>query len=248
MVNYATLEIRGEEMEYVVYTNRGKIREDNEDSYLVKTRPFPLFAVADGMGGHQAGEVASQLAVKFLDSYTFDTGNLSIAIEEAINKANEEILQLGVNKASYQGMGTTLSMGIILNNKLFIGHVGDSRIYIYRDGELKQLTTDHSLVNELLENKQITSQEAFNHPQKNIITQALGISQNLNVEIKEIDLLKGDLLLFSTDGLHDLLCYQEINEFLATGKEIESISNLMGEEALHKGGNDNITFIIVKLD
>ncbi len=234
-------------LEYVVYTNRGKVRQDNEDSYLVKETPFPLFAVADGMGGHQAGEVASQLAVDFLDSYAFDAGNLFFDIEEAIKKANEEILKLGISNLSYRGMGTTLSMGIFCGQKLFIGHVGDSRIYLFRDKELKQLTTDHSLVNELLENKQITCQEAFNHPQRHIITQALGISQELSVEVKEIGLMSGDIILLSTDGLHDMLCCQEIEELLATGKDIESISKLMGEKAMDKGGSDNITFIIVKL-
>ena len=158
-------------LEYVVYTNRGKVRQDNEDSYLVKEAPLPVFAVADGMGGHQAGEVASRLAVDLLDSYDFDAENLLPDIEKAIREANEEILKMGTSNLSYRGMGTTLSMGILFDDKLFIGHVGDSRIYLFRK-ELRQLTTDHSLVNELLENKQITSQEAFNHPQRNIITQA----------------------------------------------------------------------------
>jgi len=234
-------------LEYVVYTNRGKVRQDNEDSYLVKEAPLPVFAVADGMGGHQAGEVASRLAVDLLDSYDFDAENLLPDIEKAIREANEEILKMGTSNLSYRGMGTTLSMGILFDDKLFIGHVGDSRIYLFREGELRQLTTDHSLVNELLENKQITSQEAFNHPQRNIITQALGITRDLSVETKEIELMSGDILLFSTDGLHDMLCSPQIEEFFITGQDIEGISKLMGQGALDKGGNDNITFIIVKL-
>ena len=152
--------------------------------------------------------------------------------------------------SSYTGMGTTLSMGIIYENRLYIGHVGDSRIYLIRDNELIQLTTDHSLVNELIVNKQITRQEAFNHPQKNIITQALGTSDELKVEIKEIGLFSGDILLFSTDGLHDMLCSDEINDIFAKykDKDLEQVSSILGDEALKKGGKDNITFIIIRIN
>lgn len=153
-------------MEYVVYTNKGKVRPENEDSYLIKETPYPLFAVADGMGGHQAGEVASQLAVKFLESAEFDYQDILESIRLTIEGANREIYNKGMLDSSYTGMGTTLSMGIIYENRLYIGHVGDSRIYLIRDNELIQLTTDHSLVNELIVNKQITRQEAFNHPRK----------------------------------------------------------------------------------
>jgi protein phosphatase len=237
-------------MEYVVYTNKGKVRPENEDSYLIKETPYPLFAVADGMGGHQAGEVASQLAVKFLESAEFDYQDILESIRLTIEGANREIYNKGMLDSSYTGMGTTLSMGIIYENRLYIGHVGDSRIYLIRDNELIQLTTDHSLVNELIVNKQITRQEAFNHPQKNIITQALGTSDELKVEIKEIGLFSGDILLFSTDGLHDMLCSDEINDIFAKykDKDLEQVSSILGDEALKKGGKDNITFIIIRIN
>lgn len=235
-------------MEYVVYTNKGNVRPDNEDSYLIKEAPYPLFAVADGMGGHQAGEVASQLAVNYLDSAVFDYQDILESIRLNIEEANREIFNKGQTVPSNKGMGTTLSMGILYKNKLYIGHVGDSRIYLFRDNDLKQLTTDHSLVNELIENKQITSQEAFNHPQKNIITQALGTSDQLKVEIKEVGLVNEDILLFSTDGLHDMLRSDEINNLCEQNRDLEKISSLLGNEALKKGGNDNITFIIIKID
>lgn len=235
-------------LQYVVYTNKGNIRIDNEDSYLVKEKPYPLFAVADGMGGHQAGEIASQMAVKCLDSTDFDYQDILSNIKMAINKANLEIYKKGKSGIMYKEMGTTLSMGILFNMELFIGHVGDSRIYIFRNKELKQLTRDHSLVNELLENKQITCQEAFDHPQKNIITQALGTSSELKIETKKIKVYNNDILLFSTDGLHDMLRYNEIKDLFFSNNNIENISSLLGKRALELGGKDNITFIIVKID
>lgn len=224
----------------------GNVRTENEDSYLIKKNPYPLFAVADGMGGHQAGEIASQLAVKYLDSTEFNYQDIIESIKFAIKEANKEIYDRGKSDPAYEGMGTTLSMGIIYDNKLSIGHVGDSRIYLFRDNELKQLTTDHSLVNELIKKKQITCQEAFNHPQKNIITQALGTSSNLKIEVKEVELFNNDILLFSTDGLHDMLRFDEIKDILTLDNDINKLSSIMSKKALAKGGNDNITFIIIK--
>lgn len=235
-------------LQYAVYSNKGKIRLDNEDSYLIKKNPHTIIAVADGMGGHQAGEIASQLAVNSLANYKFKFDDISNEIISFITEINNKILNQGKKELEYEGMGTTLSMGIIYNKKLYIGHVGDSRIYLFRDNQLKQLTTDHSLVNELLKNNQITCQEAFNHPQKNIITQALGTSVDLMIESKEIDLIQGDKLIFSTDGLHDMLRFNEIEGFINANEDINKLSSLLGEEAMNKGGNDNITLIIVEIN
>lgn len=238
-------------MDYAVYTNRGKIRKDNEDSYLIKMEPYPLIAVADGMGGHQAGEVASQLAVDYLNHHHFSFDeNIPAELNQVIQLVNKHIIDEGMKNENYRGMGTTLSMGIIYHNRLFIGHVGDSRIYLFRDSTLKQLTTDHSLVNKLLEQKQITCNEAFNHPQKHIITQALGLEVELKVETKTVDLIPGDLLLFCTDGLSDMIKFHDlealINNYYNVNNEIniEELSNILGEKAMDKGGSDNITLII----
>ncbi|MFW6287266.1 MAG: Stp1/IreP family PP2C-type Ser/Thr phosphatase [bacterium] len=234
-------------MRYAVYSNKGKVRIDNEDNYLIKEKSVPLFAVADGMGGHQAGEIASQIAVQSLEKYDFDYENILDEIKSSINRANDLIYEQGQKELEFEGMGTTLSMGIIYNMQLFIGHVGDSRIYLHRDKQLKQLTTDHSLVNELVENNQITCQEAFDHPQKNIITQALGTSEKLKIDSKVVELKNGDLILFSTDGLHDMLRLNEIEDILNSNENIEELVKLLGEQALNKGGSDNITLIIVEL-
>ncbi len=242
-------------MDYAVYTNKGKIRKDNEDNYLIKIKPYPLIAVADGMGGHQAGEVASKLAVDYLNQHHlsfFD--NIPDELNQVIKLVNEHIVHEGMKNEDYRGMGTTLSMGIIYQNQLFIGHVGDSRIYLYRDNTLNQLTTDHSLVNKLLEQKQITSNEAYNHPQKHIITQALGLDVELKVETKTLELIPGDLLLFCTDGLSDMIKSPEleelINNYYNINDEInvEELSNLLGEKAMDKGGSDNITLIIALIN
>ncbi len=235
-------------LQYAVYSNKGKVRLDNEDSYLIKENPYPIFAVADGMGGHQAGEIASQLAVKSLDAYSFNFDDIAKEIISFITETNTKILNQGKKDSEFEGMGTTLSMGVIYDQQLYIGHVGDSRIYLFRDSQLKQLTTDHSLVNELLESNQITYQEAFNHPQKNIITQALGTSLMLKIENKKIDLIQGDKLIFCTDGLHDMISFNEIEGLFDSNGDINKLSSLLGEQAMNKGGNDNITLIIVEIN
>lgn len=236
-------------MYFSVYSNKGKIRNENEDSYLIKKESSPLIAVADGMGGHQAGEVASKIAVKSLDKYLFDyQKDLLEELRVSFKSANKEIIDKGKKNEDLYGMGTTLSTAIIHKNTIYIAHIGDSRIYLLRDNELKQLTTDHSLVNELLENKEITCQEAFDHPQKNIITQALGTAEDLKIETKKLETLDGDRLLFSTDGLHDMLRFNEIKKNLTLDKDIEELSKLLGEQAMNKGGNDNITLVIVDLN
>ncbi|MFW6022485.1 MAG: Stp1/IreP family PP2C-type Ser/Thr phosphatase [Halanaerobiaceae bacterium] len=232
-------------IQYSIYTNKGNVRLDNEDSYLVIDTPHPLYMVADGMGGHRAGDIASKMAVNYIEDYQFNYENLPTDINRVINKANKVIYEQGKDKKEYQGMGTTLSMGIIYNNYLYIGHVGDSRIYLFRDGDLKQLTTDHSLVNELIQNNEITSQEAFNHPQKNIITQALGSDEELKVETKKFGLKPGDRLLFCTDGLHDMLRNNEIKDILLSESNTNKVASLLGNTAMDNGGNDNITLIIV---
>lgn len=235
-------------MEYAVYSNKGKLRENNEDSYLIKSESFLLFAVADGMGGHQAGEVASKLAVDYLGDYQFDLkGDLFAQIEEVIKEINQEIIRTGLKDPECTGMGTTLSLGFIYEQDLYIGHVGDSRIYLFRDDKLKQLTRDHSLVNQLIEQNRITSEEAFYHPQRHIITQALGIETDLKVDLKKMALKKGDLLLFCTDGLSDMIKFKDIETLFLQQSDINKLSNLLGEKAMENGGNDNITLIICKM-
>ncbi len=236
-----------------VYYNKGKKREKNEDDYLLAIKDdIKIIAVADGMGGHKAGEVASRIVIENVKNYDFEKNKENIAneINEVINNASKKLIEMGNNNKEYNNMGTTLSVGLIFKNKLFIGHVGDSRIYLFRNNKLNLLTTDHSLVNKLLEDKKINAEQAFKHPQKHILIQALGLNKELQIENREIELMSEDLLLFCSDGLTDMVKDEEIECFLDNNYGVESIEKLsqkLGKKALANGGNDNITLIVVKL-
>ena len=232
-------------MQFRIFYDKGKIRENNEDNYLIKEKPYPLLVVADGMGGHQAGEVASKIAIDEINKFSLNfEEDIFMQIEKAIRKANKNIFERANNNSSYRGMGTTLSMGIIINNYLYIGHIGDSRIYLFRENNLSLETKDHTLVQKYVDDKKIKQEEAFYHPQKHILTQALGVESNLNIQIKKILLQENDILIFCTDGLSDMLKKEDIKKILLNNNlNIDDISNVLGKEALNKGGIDNITFI-----
>lgn len=239
-------------MDYAVYSNRGKARKNNEDEYYIAQRQQPetysLLAVADGMGGHKAGEVASKIAINYLRQYKFNISTgLQQQIEEVIAAINREIIQRAVDKKNLDNMGTTMSMGIIYNKKLFTGHIGDSRIYMFRDDHLSQLTTDHTLVNELVRQKKIDQEEAFYHPRKNILTRALGLETDIQSEINYYDLQPEDILLFCTDGLSDLVKFARIETIIRDNNpDLEQIVNSLGTRAMDNGGSDNISLIAVK--
>ncbi len=234
-------------MNFSAYTNRGNSRDNNEDSYLLEKKNgfISLIAVADGMGGHRAGEIASQIVVEYIKKFEFNfDSKLLTEIKRLINEANNKIIESGSRDIELKNMGTTLSLGIIEKLNLYIGHVGDSRIYLYRDGELKQLTSDHSLVNELLVENKIEPDEAFNHPQKHILTQALGVDEDLRIETRCVTLTEGDHLLFCTDGLTDMVRASEIKKIIKSNYgNVEKLSKSLGNKALNNGGNDNITLI-----
>jgi len=161
------------------------------------------------------------------------------------------IFNVNINKRykedkDFQDMGTTLTLSLLINNKLFYGHVGDSRIYIFND-ELKQITKDHSLVNDLIDNNSIKPAEAFDHPQKNIITQALGIDKDLKIQTNELDITKKDIIMLCTDGLSDMIRFENIEEVLKKDKSLKEIIEELGSKALKNGGTDNITIIMGKL-
>lgn len=237
-----------------IYYNKGKTREKNEDDYLLSTdNDLKIIAVADGMGGHKAGEVASRIVIESIEDYNFSENaeNLFDEINNVINQASKRLIEMGSNNKEFHNMGTTLSLGIIYDNLLYIGHVGDSRIYLFRNNKLNLLTTDHSLVNKLLKGKKIDKEQAFKHPQKHILTQALGLNKELKIENKEIEVKPGDLLLFCSDGLSDMVKDEEIKRILAASndmnKDIDRLSRTLGEKALTNGGNDNITLLLIKL-
>lgn len=233
----------------------GKVRNINQDSYYYSDdSKLPLFVVADGMGGHNAGEVASTLAIDTIkESYESEKenitqGNLDIPrfINSVLFQANEKILKEAKENQSCVGMGTTITLGIIYDNELFIGHMGDSRAYLFRKQELFQLTQDHSLVAELVRNGSISSDEAVNHPQKNIITRALGTDVEIKVDIINRKLENEDIIILCTDGLTNLVNDLKIKEVLENCLELRQACCLLTDAANESGGYDNTTVMIIR--
>jgi protein phosphatase len=239
----------GIKMSFNFFTNIGNKRGNNEDNYLIM-QPLEIqaiLAVADGMGGHNAGEVASRVAIDTIKEFSFDfQKEITEQINTVVKKANENIFNYSEQKNNYKDMGTTLTLSLIKDNSLYFGHVGDSRLYVYND-QLQQITTDHYLVNDLVENKTIKPDEAFDHPNKNIITQALGVDRELEIQTGQIDVETDDIVMLCTDGLTDMVRFEKIKNVFHQNEEIEIILDTLGNMALQNGGNDNITIIMGKI-
>jgi protein phosphatase len=225
----------------------GLIRKTNEDSYIFL--PPNLFVVADGMGGHEAGEVASSLAVNTISEYMLKSGGAGddpgVILSEAVVAANQIIYQFAQAKTECSGMGTTVTAVYIHENTIYWGHVGDSRLYLFRDKVLEQLTKDHSLVGELLQSGSITPEQAHTHPHRNILTRAVGTGETVQVDCGNFTWGPGDQLLLCTDGLTSMMSDQEIRELLASGDEITTVVDTMIGNANAAGGLDNITTILL---
>lgn len=232
-------------MQVEALTNVGLVRKDNEDNYLVSV-DRGLFVVADGMGGHAAGQLASSLAVSVIneETNTIDSENIGMAMKNALLKANEIILNKGMQNQEYAGMGTTVTAALIKGYKLYLAHIGDSRAYLFRK-KLQQLTQDHSLVNELFQKGSITLEEKQNHPQRNILTRAVGTQESPLIDEDIFELQAKDILLLCTDGLHGHLDEQDIEIILGENISLKDKLRKMLEIALERGGNDNITAILV---
>ncbi len=230
-------------------TSPGLIRANNEDAYFVNEE-IGLFAVADGMGGHQAGEVASKLALQVLNR---ELMNISIhdvsgeTLVAAVQEANKEVFSKSQTKESYSGMGTTLTACLVRGYNLILGHVGDSRLYLMRAGVLSQITEDHSAVQELLNQGSIKAEEADAHPYRNMLIRALGTEPALNVDLHQYKLLAGDRLLLCTDGLTRLVPEKFIQTIITEDKDPGLKVQDMLKKALQQGGKDNITIILVVL-
>lgn len=230
-----------------VKSDVGLVRETNEDSY--EFLPPHLFVVADGMGGHAAGEIASNVAVQTIKEYFTQnclTDDPHRILEKAIMQANTIVYEMAASKNDCAGMGTTLTAVYVTDTKIYWGHVGDSRIYLYRNNELSQLTNDHSLVWELVQNGNITKEEASVHPQRNMLTQAVGTSSNIKVDTGVTEWNTGDILLLCTDGLTNMVSEQTICSLLSLQPLTESVVSMLVEQANNAGGLDNITVILVR--
>jgi serine/threonine protein phosphatase PrpC len=217
----------------------GRKRRRNEDSYVIDP---PLFAVADGMGGAQAGEIASKLAASAVRSG--DPGQL----EELIQEANRRVHQRSVEDSAASGMGTTLTVAEIVGERVSIGHVGDSRAYLVRDGSLEQLTQDHSLVAELVRSGKLTPEEAEQHPQRSVITRALGTDPDVDVDTFAVEPRTGDLFLLCSDGLTSMVDDRMIERLVEEKRgDLEGLVKALIRAANKGGGEDNITVVAFEI-
>jgi PPM family protein phosphatase len=225
-------------------TDVGRQRTANEDSLAV--RP-PLFAVADGMGGAKAGEVASAVAVEAVERARESGEPAEAQLAGIVRDANRRIYDLAVADESRRGMGTTLTLAKVHGDEVSLAHVGDSRAYRMRDGELSQLTRDHSLVAELERSGQITPEAAEHHPQRSIITRALGPEPDVEVDTYTLAGREGDVFLICSDGLTSMISDDEVTSILRSAQSLDGAAEALVRAANQSGGKDNITVILFRL-
>ncbi len=226
-------------------TDTGRARRDNEDSAFVRA---PVFVVADGMGGARAGEVASALAVEEFQQVLPDRGSPEERLITRIRSANRRIYELSQAEHEHAGMGTTLTAVYVSDDRLAVAHVGDSRAYIYRDETLTRLTEDHSLVEELLRQGKLTEEQAAEHPQRSIITRALGIEVDVEVDTWTYPARAGDVVLLCSDGLTSMIDEEQIAEILGAESSLDRAGDRLIDAANEAGGRDNITVVLFRLE
>jgi PPM family protein phosphatase len=220
-------------------TDIGRVRERNEDSVLVSP---PLYVVADGMGGHRGGQVASQVALEAMEGLATE-GRGSLA--DHVHRANRAVWDRSVEDERLSGMGTTLTAAQIDGASALIAHVGDSRAYLLRDGSLQQLTTDHTLVARMVKSGEITEAEAEVHPHKNVLTRALGTDEEVEVDEDSIALVDGDRLLLCSDGLTGMVTEDQIQAILENSDQPQQAADRLVKAANRAGGIDNITVVVL---
>ncbi|MBE9563275.1 MAG: Stp1/IreP family PP2C-type Ser/Thr phosphatase [Proteobacteria bacterium] len=245
-------------IEIVYCTDTGRVRKHNED-YIAGDNKLGLAVLADGMGGYQAGEVASEMAVSTIMNYMKATVKShverqtnhryhpsTVQLEQAVLQANRTIYQAAENHSEYQGMGTTVVATLFHNNCVSIAHVGDSRLYRIREKKFQQITKDHSVLQELIDCGFYTAEQARHSPNRNLVTRALGVSEEVNVEVQEQSVLAQDVYLICSDGLSDMLEDKQIEEIVQHSSNLEQIAKLLVAAANGEGGNDNISLILIR--
>ena len=226
---------------YARASDTGKKRRRNEDSYVVAP---PLFAVADGMGGAQAGEVASKLAAAALKETHPDGASGPETVIALIQEANRRVYERAASDPATSGMGTTITVALVDGSEVTIGHVGDSRAYVVRGDELEQLTEDHSLVNELLKSGKLSREEAETHPQRSVITRAVGTDPDVDVDAFTVTAGEGDVFLLCSDGLTDMVADADILDVVEKHRDdLDRVTKALVSAANRGGGEDNITVI-----
>ncbi|MEG0073496.1 MAG: Stp1/IreP family PP2C-type Ser/Thr phosphatase [Clostridia bacterium] len=236
-------------------THPGKIRKNNEDSFVAEVyEDYGIYVLADGMGGYSGGEIASKVAVETSLSClkkAIDLGQMNTAseikdkIKDTINRVNKKILTLASRDESLKSMGTTIVLAVIFEDQIYYSNVGDSRLYMLRKGEiLTQLTVDDTYVGKLLADGLITEKEAEKHPQRHMLTKAVGIAKKIDTSVQEIELKKGDILLLCSDGVTNMIDDIDLQEFLIKSKNVDTSLEVINE-ANKRGGQDNITTIVI---
>jgi protein phosphatase len=244
------MEVCKTKMHWSSVTSTGLIRTNNEDNLYVDEK-WGLFALADGMGGHQAGEVASRLALaafsQRFQKLVNEGGDVGSSLLQAVKEANCQVFEESRRNEMYSGMGTTLSACAIHEHDLFLAHVGDSRVYLVRSGEMLQLTEDHSVVQELLNEGRIRAEDVPVHPYRNLLSRALGTAAELEVDFRHVPVRIGDRVLLCTDGLTNQVSDAAILALIERAKDPEQGVRGLLRMALGQGGFDNITLILVVL-
>ena len=224
----------------------GLSRKNNEDNFSI-CAPH-LYVVADGMGGHQAGEVASKIAVTTVKEYVLKYGPNQLdgdLLRDAIREANRQVFEAAAARPDCTGMGTTVSAVIVRDSQIHWAHVGDSRIYLFREGKAELITDDHSVVWQLLKQGGITSEEAEVHPKRNMLTRAVGIDAEIEVDVGSNPFFVGDQLILCTDGLTNLVSGEELAQITTQFSDAEETVKYLVNQAKERGGFDNITVILI---
>ena len=240
-------------MQVFAKTDIGRERKTNEDFYYISEPEdkIKLFILADGMGGYNAGEVASKMAVETVRDYIYkhfekskeSKEKLEQLLKDAIEHANSAIYKRAQSKKDLNGMGTTLDVCLIYNSKIYIGHIGDSRVYRIRKEFMRRITRDHSYVQTLIEDGKITKEEALHHPKRNMLTKALGCMENVEPDVYTKTFIKDDIILMSSDGLTNMVNETDIYNIVKQDK-LNAAENLV-KQANENGGYDNITVVII---
>lgn len=243
-------------MEIVSLSHIGFVRSVNEDRCMtqINSSGLGIAIVADGMGGHNAGDIASEMAIDLLIEQLHQVdAALSISscmqiIQEALVFTNQKIFEKSMSNSDYRGMGTTLILTIAYQDQFIIAHIGDSRAYLIQNNFIHQLTTDHTLVSELIKTGQISEMDAETHPQKNILTRALGTEKTIEIEIECYPWKNGDVILLCTDGLSGIVNQDLILDHIKNSDDLQMASQKLIQSALDSGGFDNITLALIAHD
>jgi serine/threonine protein phosphatase PrpC len=241
--------------EFFALTDKGRVRTNNEDAVAID-RDAQVAILADGMGGYNAGEVASGMATTFIRTemgrWLAQVGNtpqstdVRRALEICVENANHAILGASLSNPQYTGMGTTLVVGVFHGSRLILGHIGDSRCYRLRDGTVQQITRDHSWLQEQVDAGLLTSQQAALSSNRNLVTRALGVEPNVMMEVNEFQVAPNDLFLMCSDGLTDMVSEADLTEMVRQSLSLEEKATLLVDAANANGGRDNVSVLLVQ--